>query len=234
MQLYYVPEIKSQILDLPEEEALHCIRVMRLKKGNEIHITDGKGKLCSAVIIEIEGKKCSIIVKDTVDSHEKRKYKLILAVAPTKNIDRFEWFIEKSTEIGVDEIIPVICEHSERKQVKKDRLDRIAVAAMKQSLKAYCPIIKEAESFTEVIRNVKADRKFIAVCNNPDATLLSNIECKGNDVLVLIGPEGDFSMDEIKSAINNGYTPVSLGSNRYRTETAALLACHSIYLKNLE
>ena len=231
MNLFYTPKINSEIYILDQDESRHCIKVLRLKIGDEIFLTDGKGNLFKCELIEDNPKKCTVRVVDIQKEYEKREVKIHLAVAPTKNISRFEWFLEKATEIGVDEITPIISEHSERKIIKPERLNKVITAALKQSLKAYHPVLNEMKKFKEFIDIDFAGEKYIGFCeDNPE--LLKKIYPKGKDALILIGPEGDFSKKEIQIAKQKGFIPISLGDSRLRTETAAVVACHSINFMN--
>lgn len=232
MHLFYSPDINDNIYTLSEEESKHCIRVLRLKIGDSIHLTDGKGNLFETRIKNDHPKKCELLVIDIQKNLGKRDYILHMAVAPTKNINRFEWFLEKATEIGIDEFTPLICERSERKEVKRERLNKVITAAMKQSLKAYHPMLNEAIKFKDFIKQDFQGEKFIAYCNENHMDQLKSIYQKGKNALLLIGPEGDFSPREIELAMEAGFKPVSLGSSRLRTETAALVACHTVNLLN--
>ena len=225
MQLFYTPDITLPLYELPEEEARHCSRVLRLGSGDELHLTDGRGNLYRGEIEELSPKKCSVRIVETIPEFEKRPYSITMAVAPTKNIDRFEWFLEKATETGVDRIIPIDCHHSERHVIKHDRQQRVITSAVKQSLKAYHPILDDVTSFRDVVKMPFAGKKLIAHCR-PDfrRVFIGDSVDKAEDVLVLIGPEGDFSREEVEFAIENGFTGVSLGGSRLRTETAALAA----------
>ena len=232
MALFYAPDILST-LKLDEEESNHAIKVLRMKAGDSLQIVDGKGGYYEARISDPNHKRCGVEIVESFSEFEKRPYHLHIAIAPTKNIERLEWFVEKATEIGIDEITPIICEHSERKIVKKDRLDKIAVSAMKQSKKAYLPVVNEPVSMLSFVSKCKETQKFIAHCiDNQPRQLLSHLVQKGRDVRILIGPEGDFSPDEVKYAFQKGYLPVSLGEQRLRTETAALVSVHTVHLIN--
>ena len=232
MHLFYTPEISSHIYTLEEQESKHCIRVLRLKKGDIIHLTDGKGNLFESKIIQDNPKKCIVEVTDVQKEVGKRDFKLHIAIAPTKNIARTEWFAEKATEIGIEDITPVICDHSERKIVKTDRLNKVITAAMKQSLKAYHPKLNETVRFKDFIKNNPEGQRFIAyICDKYNETL-KDLYTPGSDVTILIGPEGDFSEREVELAIESGFKPISLGKSRLRTETAALVACHSVEILN--
>lgn len=236
MHLFYTPDIDSEIYTLSEDESKHAIRVLRLVVGDTIQLIDGKGNLFQAVVAEDHPKRCTVHVTDIQKEYGKRNFRLHIAMAPTKNIERTEWFLEKAVEIGLDAYTPIQCEHSERVIVKTERLHKIIVSAMKQSLKAFEPVLDEPVSFGNFIKTAKAfeGRKFIAHCEraSSDPGLLKNVYAKGSDAMILIGPEGDFSKEEINLAVQNGFVPVSLGKSRLRTETAALVACHTINLLN--
>jgi len=232
MQLFYTPDINSETYNLDKEESTHCVRVLRLKEGSQIHLTDGRGNLYKAQLLNADAKACVVEIIETIKDFGKRDFYLHIAIAPTKNIDRFEWFLEKATEIGIDEITPVFCEHSERNIIKPERLQKIITAAVKQSLKAYHPILNEALKFNQFIKTAYDGQKFIAHCEEEKKTALQFCYKKTENAIILIGPEGDFSVAEIKKAIENNYQPISLGNSRLRTETAGILACHTINLLN--
>ena len=231
MSLFYVPALSSGHV-LPEEESQHAVKVLRLQVGEEITLIDGAGGFFKAKITNPHPKHCSFEITETILEYGKRDYHLHIAIAPTKNIERLEWFIEKATEIGIDEITPIICRFSERKVIKAERLEKIIVSASKQSLKAYFPKLNPLCSFDELIKNQQASQKFIAHCYDEDKRLLQNEVQKSNDVLILIGPEGDFSREEVQKAMSAGFIPVSLGNSRLRTETAGVVACHTVSLRN--
>lgn len=231
MALFYVPDIAER-WELSEEEAAHALRVLRLSIGAELDITDGKGNLYKSVISSIAGKHCYVQAKEVLPMPKGWNGNIHIAVAPTKNMDRIEWFVEKATEIGLDELTFVNCRFSERKVVKNDRVERIVVSAMKQSLKYCKPVVGEMTDFKKFVSQERAGEKFIAHCYDDEKTLLKDIHVAGCDATILIGPEGDFSPEEVKLAMEAGYKPVSLGNSRLRTETAALAACHILMLKN--
>jgi len=232
MQLFYVPNISGGEFILDETESKHAVRVLRLQKGSRVQVVNGTGGFYEAEITDVNQKKCRLSIIKSQLEFGKKDFHLHIAIAPTKNNDRFEWFLEKATEIGIDEITPLITSHSERKTVNPERLEKILVSAMKQSLKAYLPKLNELTSFKELITNNKTDINFIAYCDEIKKTHLKNLATKGNNTLILIGPEGDFSPDEVKLAIENGYQVVSLGESRLRTETAGIVACHIVNLAN--
>lgn len=206
------------------EESKHIVRILRKKEGDTVHITNGEGFLFEAEILVADQRKCKAKIV-TKAKQEPRNYKLHLAVAPTKMNDRFEWFLEKATEIGIDEITPILCENSERKHLKIERFERILRAAMKQSLQCYLPKINGLTQFSNFLESAHSSNKLIAHCEDGKKNTLSNALGKNNDVLVLIGPEGDFSPEEISMALKKNFIPISLGDTRLRTETAAVVAC---------
>ena len=226
MQLFYSPNIIPPLYTLEEEESKHCIRVLRLKQGDKLHLTDGKGNLYLCRIVDPHHKHCSVEVVETYSEYEKMPYTLTMAVAPTKNIDRYEWFLEKATEVGVTRFIPIECAHSERRTIKHDREFKVITSAVKQSLKAYHPQLDDMTPLKEVITMPFEGQKFIAHCDStfPERPYLPRIIKKNENILILIGPEGDFSPEEIKFALANGFQPISLGHQRLRTETAAVVA----------
>lgn len=229
--IFYTPDIASS-LELPEEEAKHCVRVLRKVEGDEILLTDGKGFFYEAKIIEANPKHCFVEIKNKIASPKYWPFNLHIAFAPTKNIDRVEWFAEKATEIGIDRLTPLFCRYSERKEIKSARIEKILVSAMKQSQKAILPQLDEMISFSQFIEQKFTGKKFIAHCYEGKKPSLKDVYKKGEDALILIGPEGDFSEQEVELAIKNGFEAISLGESRLRTETAALVACHSIHALN--
>jgi 16S rRNA (uracil1498-N3)-methyltransferase len=234
MQLFYTPDIQNGIALLDEVEARHAAQVLRKKVGDVMQLTDGKGNLYEGDIIELGKKTCTIGIKKTIEAYNKRHFYLHLAIAPTKNIDRLEWCLEKATEIGVDEITPLICKRSERTVVKHERLNGILISAMKQSLKTYLPTLNEAIGFQDFMKKAGSEKgqKFIAYCNDDSTGLLSHEYEKGSDCVILIGPEGDFTAAEVGTAFAQGFKGVSLGKSRLRTETAGVVACHTVNLLN--
>lgn len=224
MHIFYTPDVLNT-LELPEEEAKHCLRVLRLSQGDEIVLTDGAGCFYKAEISAADHKRCMVSITETITQEPLWRGRLHIAMGPTKSMDRNEWFAEKATEIGIDALSFLNCRYSERKVIKVDRIEKIMISAMKQSLKAQLPQLHEMTSFNDFINQPRLEQKFIAHCYEGEKPLLKDVLQPGADALILIGPEGDFSEDEVKKAIENGYTPVSLGKSRLRTETAALTAC---------
>lgn len=231
MTIFYTPDI-AQTSFLPEEESLHCAKVLRLQVGEIVHLIDGKGGLYTAQIVVAHPKRTEVKVISVEQEFEKLPYNLHLALAPTKNIDRYEWFVEKSTEIGLSAFTPLFSRYSERKMVKEDRVEKVIVSAAKQSLKAYVPQLFSSTSFKEFVQNTQASQKFIAHCNDMPKVPLATALQKGSDVVVMIGPEGDFSPEEVQFALDHGFVSVSLGTSRLRTETAGVVACHTVNLIN--
>jgi 16S rRNA (uracil1498-N3)-methyltransferase len=233
MQLFYNSSINSTLTSFTfdKEESKHIVKVLRKKESDILHVTNGLGFLFITKIKLASDSKCTIEVV-SFEQQETPKYNLHLVVAPTKMNERYEWFLEKATEIGVHEITPIICEHSERKIIKIDRFQKIIESAMKQSLHYYLPKLNEAISYTDFIKKEISGQKFIAHCAETDKKSLKNELVKNSNVTLLIGPEGDFSVKEIQLALDNNYIPVSLGNSRLRTETAAIVACHSVIFIN--
>jgi 16S rRNA (uracil1498-N3)-methyltransferase len=233
MQLFYNPNISaaSGSFFFDKEESGHIIKVMRKKEGDILFVTNGLGFIFKTEITWASDKKCTVKIV-SVDEAQKPKYHLHLAVAPTKMNDRYEWFLEKATEIGVGEITPLICDHSERKVIKTERFNKIIESAMKQSLHARLPKLNEPATFRNFMKTNADGQKFIAHCEESDKKSLKSAAKPGHDIIILIGPEGDFSANEITTAIENNFIPVTLGDTRLRTETAAVVACHSIAFIN--
>lgn len=233
MQLFYNPELteNTEHFLFPKEESKHIVKVLRKATGDIMHITNGKGWLFTAEITIPNLKSCEALIIGK-ELKPKSSYNLHLAVAPTKMNDRYEWFLEKATEIGIQSITPIICDHSERKVIKADRFEKIVQSAMKQSLHCYLPTLNPAESFKSFVGKQHSDTLFIAHCEETDKKSLKTEILPKTDITILIGPEGDFSSHEIKLALENGFQPVALGNTRLRTETAAIVACHSVAYSN--
>jgi len=229
MWLFYAPDIKTD-MELPQEEAGHCLRVLRMKDGDRLQIADGKGTFYNAVISAVQGKRCMVHIETEERQESLWNGHLHIALAPTKLMDRNEWFVEKAVEIGVDEITFLKTEHSERDVVKMERIEKIAVSAMKQSQKATLPALNGLIPFKSFVERGFDGDKFIAHCEPGSKVLLQDVVVPGHDSLVLIGPEGDFSPAEIEMALRVGFRPISLGPSRLRTETAALVAVHIMNL----
>lgn len=233
MQLFYNPDIDEQTnkVVFSKDESKHIVKVLRKVVGDELHITNGKGWSFKAVISMADVKSCIANISSKV-FHEKKNYQLHLAVAPTKMNDRYEWFLEKATEIGVDTITPIICDHSERKVIKIDRFEKVLQTAIKQSLHCYLPQLNDVMLFKDFIQQEFKGQKFIAHCEETDKKSLKEELKPSQNITILIGPEGDFSVKEIEIAIKHNFIPVTLGNTRLRTETAAIVACHSAVFVN--
>ncbi|MDR1357183.1 MAG: 16S rRNA (uracil(1498)-N(3))-methyltransferase [Tannerellaceae bacterium] len=232
MQIFYAPDIE-RLPELPPDEARHALRVLRLNEGSEITIADGKGFFYKAVILAADNRRCPVNVLERAAPSAQRSFRLHLALAPAKNIDRTEWFCEKAVEIGIDAITFLNCRHSERREIKIPRIQKILVSAMKQSGRAALPALEGMTNLNDFLRRPFASDKFIAHCEERAAKPLLQNACRRNtDTLILIGPEGDFSPDEIAAAQARAFAPVSLGPSRLRTETAALVACHTLHIIN--
>jgi 16S rRNA (uracil1498-N3)-methyltransferase len=237
MHLFYIENTEfinyqSKIIILQEEEARHAIKVLRLRKDDEVFATDGIGNWFQCTINEIGKKHCSLQIQNIQQERGKKDYKIHIAIAPTKNIKRFEWFLEKATEMGIDEISPIISEHSERKDLKVVRSNKVITSAMKQSLKAYHPKLNEPIKYSKFIENIESDELYIAHLIDERQGDLKNLYKKNKDVCILIGPEGDFSKKEVEMAISKGFKAVRMGIERLRTETAALFAVANIHFVN--
>lgn len=229
---FFVPDIE-ETLALPETESGHCARVLRMTTGDTVYCVDGKGHRYRCRITAADNRHVAVEILETeaLDNHWSEE--IVLAVAPTKNMDRMEWMVEKCTEIGVNRIIPVKCRHSERKELKTARLHKIVVSAMKQSLKGRLPLLDEMTPVEQVLRHPFSGQKFICYCAD-DVSRRSLVKeyIPGSDVVVLIGPEGDFSQEEVHVAMENGWIPVTLGDSRLRTETAGVVAVTGLHVLN--
>lgn len=232
MHIFYTPDLTSDLYNLSEEESKHCIKVLRLQKGSTVQLVDGKGGFYDAVIADPHPKRTSLKIVKAQHNYGKRNHYLHIAVAPTKNIERIEWFLEKATEIGIDEITPLICERSERKDLKTDRLNKVITSAVKQSIKAFHPKLNEPVRFKDFIGSVSNTQKFIAHCIDGEKFALKDKIELNSDYLVMIGPEGDFSPLEVRQALAADFMQIALGTSRLRTETAALEACFEINFLN--
>jgi 16S rRNA (uracil1498-N3)-methyltransferase len=233
MQLFYAPDIVLPRHTLPEEESRHCVKVLRMRAGDTVHLTDGWGNLYEAQIVNADPRRCEVEVTQTFREFGRRPYRLTMAVAPTKNIDRFEWFLEKATEIGVDRIVPLLSQNSERRVLKPERAEKVIVSAAKQSLKAYFPVLELLIDVREVVARPFEGVKLIAHCREgAERVPIMEALAPARDVLILIGPEGDFTEHEVALARAHGFTEISLGDSRLRIETAALVATAAAYLRN--
>lgn len=230
MNLFYQPGISDGVLYLDPIESKHCVKVLRKKPGDRIQVTDGKGVLYTATITHADPSRCQFTVEEFA-REKSRNYRIHIAIAPTKQADRIEWFIEKSVELGIDVITLIECDHSERTHLKLDRLYKIAVGAMKQSLQTTLPTIIGPVPFVSMMAD-PSTRKFIAHVDPENQKHLFDHTIRGSSCLILIGPEGDFSKKELTIAIENNFQKVSLGNSRLRTETAGMAACHILNLVN--
>ena len=229
MHRFYAPDIASTLL-LPDDESGHAVRVLRLKEGDEIEVVDGCGSIYYCHITLAHHKRCGVAIDSVKKMPPHWGHKIVIAVAPTKNLDRIEWMAEKCAEMGVDRIVPLKCRFSERKELKTERIAKILVSAMKQSLKATLPIIDEMTPIMDFISQDFDGNKYICYCDPSIPRLeFASEYVPGHDSLILIGPEGDFSPEEIKACLDAGFKPVSLGESRLRTETAAVAACFACH-----
>jgi 16S rRNA (uracil1498-N3)-methyltransferase len=233
MQLFYIPDIKDEIAFMSTEESHHCIKVLRMTKGSIISFVDGSGGMYQGEISDADSRCCKVVISHTEKNYESRDYHLHIAIAPTKNMDRLEWFLEKVVEIGIDEISPIICFHSERRKIREDRLHKIMLSAMKQSVKANLPVLNPLQTFRELVSNNLSGNKYIAHCAEGFKEELLFSTSYENKFVILIGPEGDFDKSEIIMAIENGFKPISLGKSRLRTETAGVVASQIIADKQM-
>lgn len=232
MHFFYLPEITGEEVILNAEESKHCIRVLRLKKNHTISLVDGKGNLFNAILIKPDPTNSKARIVEIIREYKKRNYHLHIAIAPTKKAERFEWFLEKVTEIGIDEITPLVCSRSERVSINIDRAERIIIAAMKQSQRAYLPKLNPLKDFHRFLAETTCKSKIITHCNSQDLPAITNELVPFTPVVILIGPEGDFTMDEVNQAMLQGFKEASLGHFVYRTETAGMMACHLFNLMN--
>jgi 16S rRNA (uracil1498-N3)-methyltransferase len=233
MQVFYAPGIKGNSWTLDEKESKHCIRVLRMKKNTPVRLIDGIGNLYEGIISNPDLSACRIDVTRVIMDFEKRGYHLNIGISPLKNPERFEWFVEKSVELGIDEITPTLCINSEKKSIKADRINNIIISAMKQSLKARLPVLNNPVTLDEFIKKAYPGQKIIAHCSARFERRSVIDTCKaGTDTTILIGPEGDFTDYEIEQAVKAGFQSVHLGKSRLRAETAGIAACHSIYFLN--
>lgn len=232
MNVFYLPDAQIGTVSFPEDESKHIVRVLRMREGDGFCVTDGKGNMYDAELIDAHPKRATVNLSNQRRGYDVRDFRVSIAVAPTKLNERTEWFLEKATEIGIDEVKLFSSYHSERRTVNLERFKKIVVSAMKQSVKSKMPQLDEMVSFDKLVRQDFAGQKFIAWIDEDVNEQLCDLYKKGENALVLIGPEGDFSKEEVALAKDNGFIPVSLGDARLRTETAAVVACHTIQLIN--
>ncbi|MBC8045910.1 MAG: 16S rRNA (uracil(1498)-N(3))-methyltransferase [Fimbriimonadaceae bacterium] len=232
MYIFYCPEINlKQIISLPEKEMHHAVHVLRLKAGDQMQLIDGKGNIYAAEIIEISKRGCSVKIISTHQQKKENNFNLHIAIAPTKSSNRFDLFLEKVTEIGIDEITPLLCNNSERRKINIEKVEQTLIAAIKQSGRAYLPVLNPLTEFNAFIKDHENNtaQKFIAHCKSGQKQTLAHVLKPNSDVTILIGPEGDFTTDEIDIAMKNKFVPASLGSYRLRTETAGIVTCQTIH-----
>ena len=232
MNVFYLPDAQLGTISFPEEESKHIVKVLRMKEGDRFCVTDGKGSLFDAELVDAHPKRAMADLSNQRCGYDIRDFKLSIAIAPTKLNERTEWFLEKATEIGIDEVKLFASYHSERRVANVERFKKIVVAAMKQSVKSKMPVVEEMVSFDKLVKQNFDGQKFIAWIDDDVNEQLCDLYKKGENAIVLIGPEGDFSKEEVELAKQNGFVPVSLGEARLRTETAAVVACHTIQLIN--
>jgi 16S rRNA (uracil1498-N3)-methyltransferase len=231
LNLFYQPLLPEGKFYLDSLESKHCTKVLRKKIGDSIQVTDGRGFLYHAVITRADILQCTFEVQEKI-AESPRGFNIHIAISPIKNTDRLEWFVEKAVEVGVNEITLIECQHTERSHIKPERLEKLAISAMKQSLKWTLPIISGPVKLSEFIKRSTAPSKFIAYVDPENPDHLIRMASPRSNYLILIGPEGDFSKEEVSLAVENNFRPVSLGSGRLRTETAGLAACHILNLVN--
>ena len=232
MNVFYLPTAQLGTISFPEEESKHIVKVLRMKEGDRFCVTDGNGSLYDAELVDAHPKRAAAELSNQRQGYDIRDFKVSIAMAPTKLNERTEWFLEKATEIGIDEVKLFASYHSERRTANVERFKKIIVAAMKQSVKSNMPVIEDIVAFDKLVRQNYDGQKFIAWIDDDVTEQLCDLYRKGENALVLIGPEGDFSKEEVALAKENGFVPVSLGKARLRTETAAVVACHTIQLIN--
>lgn len=232
MNVFYLPDAQIGTISFPEEESKHIVKVLRMKEGDRFCVTDGNGSLYDAELIDAHPKRAMANLSNQRNGYDIRDFKVSIAIAPTKLNERTEWFLEKATEIGIDEVKLFSSYHSERRVANVDRFKKIVISAMKQSVKSKMPIVEDMVSFDKLVKQNYEGQKFIAWIDDDVKEQLCDLYKKGENALVLIGPEGDFSKEEVALAKEYGFIPVSLGEARLRTETAAVVACHTIQLIN--
>ena len=234
MQLFYTSDISGDVASFSNDESAHCIRVLRMKNGDVINFTDGIGNLYEGVISAGNKTRMEASVTRVLQEYGRRSYRFHVAISPLKNNDRLEWFIEKAVELGIDEITPLICSRTEKQKIKRDRIENLILSAMKQSVKAYLPVLNEPVPVAEFLAGGFSGVRLIAHCNAvPERKPVSAVVRRGEDTVIMIGPEGDFTVDEVIMAAEAGFIPVHLGESRLRTETAGVAACCSVYLTNI-
>lgn len=233
MQLFYTINVTDGQARFSREESGHCVRVLRMRRGDAISFTDGSGNIYEGLISD-DNPAAMVAAVSSVMHVENHEYRLHIAISPVKNDDRLEWFTEKAVETGIDEITPLLCSRTEKKKIRKERLEGLIVSAMKQSARSYLPKLNDPVSFSGFITMVRPGIKLIACCDpGIERVKITSAFKPGEEVTILIGPEGDFTADEVSQAVKNGFIPVHMGPGRLRTETAGVAACCSVYLSNL-
>lgn len=233
MQIFYCENIIEGEARFGRDESGHCLRVLRMKRGDSVTFTDGKGQFFEGVITDDRPSAMTASVLSARKAEE-RRYRLHLAISPVKNDDRLEWFVEKAVETGIDEITPLICSRTEKKRIRRERLEGLVISAMKQSVKGWLPVLNDPVSLLDFVTQARPGKQLIACCDPAmQRTAITGAFSPGEEVTVIIGPEGDFTPEEVALAISHGFIPVHLGSSRLRTETAGIVACCSVYLSNL-
>lgn len=229
---FYAPDIESDPV-LPEAESLHCVKVLRMEPGRQVEVIDGRGGAYTCTLMDAHRKHALLRIDSRREQPLPWSYQLTVAVAPTKHLDRMEWLVEKLTEVGINRFVPALCERSERRELKTERLEKIAVSAMKQSLKAVLPTIDPMTPLKRIVDECTASQRFICYCDPVvERRVLAREIRRGADVCLLIGPEGDFTPDEVAYALSRGFVAVTLGDNRLRTETAALYGASAVHIIN--
>lgn len=228
MHIFYKPGLHEKVIILDPAESHHCVNVLRMQKNEEVAVINGQGILYSTRIGDANSKEVKLLIINKIENYGKRDYHLHIAIAPPKNIERFEWFLEKATEIGVDEISPVFCQHSNRMKLRPERLEKVLISAVKQSLKTWLPKLNQPMNFQEFIKQENNADRYIAYCSEDYIEHLLVARKNTHNIIVMVGPEGDFSPTEIAMAIESGFKPVSLGSSRLRTETAGIAVAQII------
>lgn len=232
MNVFYLPDAELGMVSFSEEESKHCVRVLRMQEGDRFSVTDGRGSLYDGELVEAHPKRVVACLSNKRPGYDNRPFMLEIAIAPTKLNERTEWFLEKATEIGIDKVQLFTSCHSERRVANVERFRKVMIAAVKQSIKSKLPEIEDVMDFDKLVKQQFDGQKFIAWIDDSVKDQLCDVYVKGSNALVLIGPEGDFSPEEVRLAIDNGFVPVSLGDARLRTETAAMVACHTVQLIN--
>jgi 16S rRNA (uracil1498-N3)-methyltransferase len=234
MQIFYTVNVSEGKALFSREESMHCLRVLRMRRGESIRFTDGLGNLYEGVIVDDDPTAMTTTVMSVEHDQGRRGYRLHMAISPLKNEDRLEWFIEKAVEIGINEITPLVCSRTEKRRIRRERLQGLILSAMKQSVKCYLPRLNDPVTFNDFVDVIREGKKIIACCDPAVERIpITSSFSRGEDVTILIGPEGDFTAEEVARAVKGGFAPVHIGPSRLRTETAGVAACCSVYLANI-